>query len=163
MRSTGEVMGIDSGFSMSYAKAQLAAGMRIPTEGIALLSIKDKDKEAILPVARKLHLMGFESIATGGTRDFLNAGGIPARFVRKVREGRPHVVDAIINGQVGLVINTVAGQEAITDSYTIRRSAVDRNVAYFTTVPGAMAAVQGIEALRRKEWTVRALQDFHDF
>jgi carbamoyl-phosphate synthase large subunit len=161
MRSTGEVMGIGSGFSISYAKAQLAAGMRIPMEGTALLSIKDEDKQAILSVAGILHSMGFDLIATGGTRDFLDANGIPSRGVRKVREGRPHVVDAIINGQVELVINTVSGKEAIADSYTIRRSAVDRNVAYFTTVPGAKAAVQGIEALRRKDWDVKALQDFH--
>jgi len=161
MRSTGEVMGIGDGFPLSYAKAQLAAGMRIPTEGRAFLSVRDSDKNAILTVARELHRMGFDIIATGGTREFLNASGIPARFVRKVREGRPHVVDAIINGEVELVINTVSGKNSVTDSYTIRRSAVDRNVAYFTTIPGARAVVQGIEALRRKDWDVKALQDFH--
>jgi carbamoyl-phosphate synthase large subunit len=160
MRSTGEVMGIGSAFSLSYAKAQLAAGMRIPTEGTALLSIKDADKEAMLPVARNLYRMGFNIIATGGTLNYLDTNGVPACFVRKVSEGRPHVVDAIINDEVGLVINTVSGKQAISDSYTIRRAAVDRNVAYFTTVPGARAAVQGIEALRRKDWDVRALQDF---
>jgi len=161
MRSTGEVMGIADGFPLAYAKAQLAAGMRIPVEGTALLSVKDADKKAVLPVAEKLHGMGFEIIATGGTRDFLEASGIPVRFVRKVREGRPHVVDAIINGEVALVINTVSGKGAIADSYSIRRSAVDHNIAYFTTVPGARAAVMGIEALRRKNWDVKPLQDFH--
>ena len=161
MRSTGEVMGIGDRFPLSYAKGQLAAGMRIPTEGTALLSVKDSHKGAILAVAGELHQMGFHIIATGGTRDFLNANGIPARFVRKVREGRPHVVDAIINGEVDLVINTVSGKTAITDSYTIRRSAVDNSVAYFTTIPGARAAVQGIEALRRKDWDVKPLQDFY--
>jgi carbamoyl-phosphate synthase large subunit len=104
--------------------------------------------------------MGFDIIATGGTLNYLDTNGVPACFVRKVSEGRPHVVDAIINDEVGLVINTVSGKQAISDSYTIRRAAVDRNVAYFTTVPGARAAVQGIEALRRKDWDVRALQDF---
>ena len=161
MRSTGEVMGIADGFPLAYAKAQLAAGMRIPVEGTALLSVKDSDKKAVLPVAEKLHRMGFEIIATGGTRDFLEGNGIPARFVRKVREGRPHVVDAIINGEVTLVINTVSGKGAIADSYSIRRSAVDHNIAYFTTVPGARAAVMGIEALRRENWDVKPLQDFH--
>jgi carbamoyl-phosphate synthase large subunit len=161
MRSTGEVMGIDSDFPISFAKAQLAAGMRIPTEGTALLSIKDSDKPGVLPVARKLHEMGFGIQATGGTCDFLEAAGIPARHVKKVREGRPHVVDAIINNEVQLVINTVEGAESIADSYTIRRSAIEQNIAYFTTVPGARAAVTGIEALKRENWNVRALQDFH--
>jgi len=161
MRSTGEVMGIADEFPLAYAKAQLAAGMKIPTEGTVLLSVKDSDKKAILPVADKLYKMGFDIIATGGTRDYLEQNGIPARFVRKVREGRPHVVDAIINGEVGLVINTVSGKGSIADSYSIRRSAVDHDVAYFTTVPGARAVVAGIEALRRKNWDVKPLQDFH--
>ncbi len=161
MRSTGEVMGIDSGFPISYAKAQLAAGMRIPTEGTALLSIRDSDKPGVVPVARKLNEMGFDIKATGGTRDLLTAAGIPAQYVKKVREGRPHVVDAIINGEVQLVINTVEGVESIADSYTIRRSSIEQNVAYFTTIPGARAAALGIEALKRENWDVKALQDFH--
>ena len=161
MRSTGEVMGIDSDFPISYAKAQLAAGMRIPTGGTALLSIKDSDKPGMILVAKKLHEMGFVIQATGGTRDFIAKAGIPAHFVKKVREGRPHVVDAIINGEVQLVINTVEGVESIADSYSIRRSSIEQNVAYFTTVPGARAVVLGIEALMRENWDVRALQDFH--
>jgi carbamoyl-phosphate synthase large subunit len=161
MRSTGEVMGIDSDFPIAFAKAQLAAGMRIPTEGTALLSIKDRDKPGVVQVAKKLHEMGFGIKATGGTRDFLAEAGIQAQYVKKVREGRPHLVDAIINGEVQLVINTVEGVEAIADSYTIRRSSIEKNVAYFTTVPGARAAVLGIEALKRENWDVRAIQDFH--
>jgi carbamoyl-phosphate synthase large subunit len=161
MRSTGEVMGIDIGFPISYAKAQLAAGMRIPTEGTALLSIRDSDKPGVVPVARKLNEMGFDIKATGGTRDLLTAAGIPAQYVKKVREGRPHVVDAIINGEVQLVINTVEGVESIADSFTIRRSSIEQNVAYFTTIPGARAAALGIEALKRENWDVKALQDFH--
>ena len=161
MRSTGEVMGIDSDFPISFAKAQLAAGMRIPVEGTALLSIKDGDKPGVVQLARKLHEMGFSIKATGGTRDFLSQAGIPVQYVNKVREGRPHVVDAIINGEVQLVINTVEGVESIADSYTIRRSSIEQNVAYFTTVPGARAAVLGIEALKRENWDVRAIQDFH--
>jgi len=156
-------MGIDSDFPIAFAKAQLGAGMRIPTDGTALLSIKDSDKPGVLPVAQKLHEMGFAIQATAGTGDFLADAGIPVQRVKKVREGRPHVVDAIINGEVQLVINTVEGIEAIADSYTIRRSAIEQNVAYFTTVPGARAAVTGIEALRRDNWDVRALQDFHPF
>ena len=161
MRSTGEVMGIDADFPISYAKAQLGAGMQLPKGGTALLSIKDSDKEALAPVAGKLHEMGFTILATGGTRDYLLANGIPAEFVKKVREGRPHVVDAIINGDVKLVINTVEGVQSIADSYTIRRAAIDHLVAYFTTVPGSRAAVLGIEALKRENWDVKALQDFH--
>ncbi|UCF31244.1 MAG: carbamoyl-phosphate synthase large subunit [bacterium] len=161
MKSTGEVMGIDRTFPLAFAKAQLAAGMRIPVEGAALLSIKDGDKEAVLPLAESLVAMGFKIIATRGTRDHLVNRGIPAGVVNKVREGRPHVVDSIINGEVQLVINTVEGVEAIGDSYTIRRSSVDMSVAYFTTVPGAKAAVLGIEALKRKDWDVKALQDYY--
>ncbi|MCJ7501364.1 carbamoyl-phosphate synthase large subunit [bacterium] len=161
MRSTGEVMGIDSDFPIAFAKAQLAAGMRIPTEGTALLSIKDRDKPEVVKIAKKLHEMGFGIIATEGTRDFLAKAGIHAQYVKKVREGRPHLVDAIINGEVQLVINTVEGVEAIDDSYSIRRSSIEQSVAYFTTVPGARAAVLGIEALKRKNWDVKALQDFH--
>lgn len=161
MRSTGEVMGIDNGFPLAYAKAQLAAGMDIPVEGTALLSIKDRDKNAVLPVATGLVEMGFRILATSGTRDFLLEREIPADLVRKVSEGRPHVVDAIINGEVQFVINTVEGVQSIADSYTIRRSAIDLNIAYFTTVPGAMAAVMGIEALKRKDWDVKPLQDYY--
>ncbi len=161
MKSTGEVMGIDSNFPLAFAKAQLAAGVRLPVEGSALLSIKDGDKEAVLPVAFHLTDLGFRIIATQGTRDFLVKNGIPSELVKKVREGRPHVVDAIINGEVHLVINTTEGVEAIADSYTIRRSAVDMNVAYFTTIPGAKAAVLGIEALKGKDWDVHALQDYY--
>ncbi len=161
MRSTGEVMGISDKFGLAYAKAQLAAGMELPLEGTALLSIKDGDKDAVLPVAEKLDAMGFRILATGGTRDYLVERGIPVDFVRKVREGRPHVVDAIINREVHIVINTVEGVQSIADSYTIRRSAVDQNLAYFTTVAGARAVVLGIEALRRKDWDVKPLQDFY--
>jgi len=135
--------------------------MELPLEGTALLSIKDGDKEAVVPVAEKLDAMGFRILATGGTRDYLVERGIPADFVRKVREGRPHVVDAIINREVHIVINTVEGVQSIADSYTIRRSAVDQNLAYFTTVPGARAVVLGIEALRRKDWDVKPLQDYY--
>ena len=135
--------------------------MELPLEGTALLSIKDGDKDAVLPVAEKLDAMGFRILATGGTRDYLVERGIPVDFVRKVREGRPHVVDAIINREVHIVINTVEGVQSIADSYTIRRSAVDQNLAYFTTVAGAKAVVLGIEALRRKDWDVKPLQDFY--
>ena len=160
MRSTGEVMGIDADFPLAYAKAQLAAGVHMPLGGTALLSIKDRDKAAVAPIAAHLVEMGFTILATGGTQKFLGERGIPADFVRKVREGRPHVVDAIINGGVQLVINTVEGTKSIQDSYTIRRSAVDRNVAYFTTIPGARAVGLGIQALRKKDWDVKALQDY---
>ncbi|NOY85912.1 MAG: carbamoyl-phosphate synthase large subunit [Deltaproteobacteria bacterium] len=160
MRSTGEVMGIDADFPLAYAKAQLAAGVHMPLGGTALLSIKDRDKAAVAPIAAHLVEMGFTILATGGTQKFLGERGIPADFVRKVREGRPHVVDAIINGGVQLVINTVEGAKSIQDSYTIRRSAVDRNVAYFTTIPGARAVGLGIQALRKKDWDVKALQDY---
>jgi carbamoyl-phosphate synthase large subunit len=162
MRSTGEVMGIDGRFPVAFAKAQVAAGASLPLEGAALISVRDHDKQGVLGTARLLARMGFSLVATPGTCDFLGDHGLRVARAHKVSEGvRPHVVDLIERGEVQLIINTVEGARSIADSFTIRRAAVDRNLAYFTTMPGARAASHAIEALREENWDVCALQDHY--
>lgn len=161
MRSTGEVMGIADEFGLAYYKAELAAGMRLPREGTALISVRDRDKPKIVKVAESLVRLGFKILATRGTAKYLEEHGIQAEGVPKLSEGRPHVVDRIINGDVNLIINTPSGRGARTDGYHIRRTAVDRGVPYITTIPGAIAAVKGIEAIKSRRLTVKAIQEYH--
>ncbi len=161
MKSTGEVMGMDADFGWAFAKSQSAAGAPLPRGGTALLSVKDQDKPAALRVARKLRQLGFRIEATRGTAAYLNEHGVESETVNKVTEGRPHLVDHIKNGDISLVINTVWGESAVADSASIRREALQRGVAYCTTMPGASAAARGIEAILKKELTIRSLQEYH--
>ncbi len=160
MRSTGEVMGIDSDFPMAYAKAQLAAGQKLPLSGTVFISVRDADKPEVLEPARALHEMGFSIIATGGTAAYLKAHGVPAKRVNKVREGRPHIVDAMANGEVQLVINTTEGAKAQEDSRSIRQQALISNIPYTTTVAGAKATAAAIAALKARPLEVRSLQEY---
>jgi len=162
MKSTGEVMGIDYDFGVAYYKAELAAGMRLPIEGTVFISVKKADRKKILPVARRLHELGFRIIATNGTAEFLRSNGIPAEIINKVSQGRPNIVDAIINRDVNLIINTPSGKRGKTEGYLIRRAAVDYNVPYITTVSGAIAAVRGIEAIRNAKMTIKSIQEYHE-
>ncbi len=161
MKSTGEVMGIDFDFGKAFAKAQLGAGVRLPLEGKVFISVKDSDKKHILEPAEKLVKAGYEILATRGTASFLNDRGIAATIINKVKEGRPHCVDAIKNHEIGAVFNTTFGAQSIQDSFSIRRSAVVYNVAYFTTVAGMKAAVDGMLALRRETLDVTPLQEYY--
>jgi carbamoyl-phosphate synthase large subunit len=161
MRSTGEVMGLAADFPTAFAKAQIGAGTRLPDRGTAFVSVRDEDKEAACDVARRLVELGFEVLATHGTARFFVERGVAARGVNKVREGRPHCVDAIINGEVTLVINTTTDAAAIRDSFSIRRTALTRDLPYFTTVQAARAAAQAIAALRARPLDVRPLQEYH--
>jgi len=147
MKSTGEVMGLDSDFSRAFAKSQLGAGIKLPSEGTVFVSVKDKDKPALKPLVRRLTDLGFKIIATGGTAEYLNGEGFTVERVNKVLQGRPHCVDAVVSGQVQLVINTSLGRQAVSDSYSIRRSALTENIPHYTTIMGAAAAVGAIEAL----------------
>ena len=147
MKSTGEVMGIGADFSSAFAKSQLGAGARLPSSGCVFISVKDKDKHAAAALAARLSGLGFTLIATDGTAATLTEAGLPARRINKVLQGRPHCEDAIINGDVQLVINTTEGAQAIRDSFSIRRSALMKNVPHYTTIAGAAAAVDAIEAL----------------
>jgi len=147
MKSTGEVMGLDADFSRAFAKSQLGAGTRLPLGGTVFVSVKDKDKPALCPLIRRLTDMGFAIIATGGTAEYLSGRGLDVKRINKVLEGRPHCVDAVISGEVQLVINTSHGAQSIADSYSIRRSALTENIPHYTTMMGADAAVGAIEAL----------------
>jgi carbamoyl-phosphate synthase large subunit len=162
MRSTGEVMGIDQDFGRAYAKSQIAAGQNLPRkEGTVFVSVKDRDKRAIIMIARGLRDMGFEIVATHGTGKVLERNGVPAPLVFKVGEGRPTVVDLIKNGKIQLVINTPSGKRPKADEVAIRTAALRHNIPIVTTIPGAWATVEGIAALIKGEITVRPLQEYH--
>jgi len=160
MKSTGEVMGIDRDFRRAFAKSQLGAGNHLPEAGTVFISVKDRDKESAAGLARRLTDMGFGLLATSGTAAFLAEAGLEVTRVNKVLEGRPHCKDAIVNGEVQLVINTTEGAQAIADSYSIRRSALTTGVPHYTTITGADAAVGAIEALRASTLEVAPLQDY---
>ncbi|MBI3797208.1 MAG: carbamoyl-phosphate synthase large subunit, partial [Deltaproteobacteria bacterium] len=161
MKSTGEVMGVDTSFAMAFAKAQIAAGTLLPMQGKAFLSVRDYDKPALLPIARRLVENGFSIIATRGTAVYLCEAGIVAESVNKVIEGSPHIVDIIRAGAVALVINTIEGVQTVADSFSIRRSALECRVPYFTTIAAADAAAEGIARLHQGLLHVRSLQEYH--
>jgi carbamoyl-phosphate synthase large subunit len=160
MKSTGEVMGIDAAFPLAFAKSQIGAGTILPPGGTAFVSVKDSDKPRVLETVKRLSGLGFRIIATAGTQRFLAAENISCDKVNKVLEGRPHIVDAIKNGEVQLVINTTEGAQALADSRSLRREALLHKVPYFTTLAGANAAALGIEALMGGQLEVRPLQSY---
>jgi carbamoyl-phosphate synthase large subunit len=162
MVSTGEVMGIDTDFGLAFAKAQAGAWTALPAAGKAFLSVRDADKAAVVAIAKELHVLGFEVLATDGTCRAIAAAGVPAVRVNKVREGRPHIVDMVKNGEVTLCVNTVGDAQGQADSFSLRREAVARKMSYFTTVAGGKAGVRAIGAMRGKGMTIRALQDYFD-
>lgn len=161
MKSTGEVMGIDYDFSLAYYKAELGAGMRLPINGSVLISVKDQDKSKIVNLARELAGMGFKIYATEGTAKILNANGVNLELAQKISQGRPHIVDLIINRKIDLIINTPSGKRGKTEGYMIRRMAVERNIPYITTIPGAVAAVKAIKAIREGMLNTRSLNEYH--
>ncbi len=160
MKSTGEVMGIGETFAEAFAKSQLGANVKLPLSGNVFISVRDADKKHVVSAAEKLYKSGFGILATGGTAQFLEEKGIPVRRVNKVLEGRPHIVDAIKNGEVQLVLNTTQGAQAVADSFSIRREALMHNLAYYTTVAGAKAVADSIISLQRQELTVKPIQDY---
>jgi len=160
MKSTGEVMGIDTDFGRAFAKSQLAAGVRLPLSGTVFISVRDHDKAPMAAVAKKLFDMGFKILATRGTADMLIRHGAAATVINKVLEGRPHIVDAMKSGDVHLVFNTTEGALAIADSASIRQTALTGDIPYYTTVAGARAAVEAIAALRAGALEVAPLQSY---
>ncbi|MCB2102672.1 MAG: carbamoyl-phosphate synthase large subunit, partial [Rhodobacterales bacterium] len=160
MKSTGEVMGIDTDFSRAFAKSQLGAGTRLPQDGTVFISVKDRDKVKAIALARRLVAQGFDLLATGGTASALEGAGLAVTRVNKVAEGRPHCVDAIVSGQVQLVVNTTEGSQAVKDSFSIRRQALMNNVPHYTTMSGAEAAMDAIEALGGAALEVAPLQEY---
>jgi carbamoyl-phosphate synthase large subunit len=161
MKSTGEVMGIDHAFGIAFAKAQLAAGQILPRKGKVFISVKNRDKRPIIFIAKKLCDFGFQIVATRGTAKALSQNGIPVELVHKVHEGRPNVVDLIKNRQVDLIINTPTGHRPKRDQVSIRSVAVAHCVPLITTISGAAASVNGIEALLKEEIQVKSLQEYH--
>ena len=160
MRSTGEVMGLDLTYDMAFAKSQLGAGMRMPRAGNVFISVKDADKPKIIPAMRHLVEMGFTLVATGGTQRYFEDKGIPSTKINKVLEGRPHVVDAIKNGDIHLVLNTTETRASQSDSKPIRQTALMQKVPYYTTLPGILAVTKAIAAQRDGKLEVRPLQDY---
>jgi carbamoyl-phosphate synthase large subunit len=160
MRSTGEVMGIDRSFAAAFGKSQLGAGTRLPTGGRVFLSLQDSDKPGAVGLARNLIDMGFEILATSGTHAYLDKAGVKVNRVHKVREGRPNIVDRMLDGDIHLVMNTTSGAQAIKDSFDIRRTALVRGIPYYTTLSAAKAAVGAIAELRSGRLAVRSMQEY---
>ncbi len=162
MKSTGEVMGMDFDFGKAYYKAQLAAGNRLPTRGRIFISVNKRDRQAIVPIAKKLHELGFELLATDGTKASLEGAGIPAKLVRKVSEPKPNILDVMLRREVDLIINTpTAGKVPFTDGFYIRRHAVDLGIPYITTIAAAQAACRAIESVLSGEISIRSLDDYY--
>jgi carbamoyl-phosphate synthase large subunit len=160
MKSTGEVMGVGRSFGEAYAKAQLASGVVLPRQGAALISVRDRDKEGAVELAKILDARGFDLVATHGTAQELAAAGVSCRRANKVREGRPHIVDMIKNGEIDLIVNTTEGKQAINESHSIRAEAVRKGVTYYTTLGAAIATCLAIEHLDDSD--VNRLQDLHN-
>ncbi len=160
MKSTGEVMGIDATFARAFAKSQLATGIRLPLSGTVFISVRDEDKPAALKVAQGFADLGYDLLATSGTRDYLEQHGLKAERINKVKEGSPHTVEAIESGKVDFCINTVFGEQSTKDSFSLRRASLNRNLPYCTTMAGAMALVGALKAIKEKELTVTSLQEY---
>ncbi len=161
MRSTGEVMGIDTDFGRAFAKAQLGAGQALPLTGTMFISVSDRDKEAVVAIAKDCLELGFKLLSTEGTQRYLRSQGLDVEKVLKVHEGRPHIVDAIKNQEVQLIINTPSGNEAQQDAQEIRRTAITYKVPLVTTLAGARATVAAIRALQAGQLEVRSIQEYH--
>ena len=161
MKSTGEVMGVDRSFELAFAKSQLAAGQELPRSGTVFISVKDRDKMLVLKPAFIFHDLGFRIVATKGTSKFLSKHGLHVTKVNKVREGRPHIVDMIKNGEIDLVINTKSDKKTISESFSIRRSALILGIPYTTTIAGAKATAMAIESMTKGELGVKTIQEYH--
>jgi carbamoyl-phosphate synthase large subunit len=161
MRSTGEVMGIDTDFGRAYAKAQLGAGQRLPTSGTLFVSVTERDKTNVVPIVKQMIDLGFRVIATEGTQKYLQSQGLPVEKVLKIHEGRPHIADLMKNHEVHLVFNTPSGIEAQTDAQVIRRTALSQKIPVITTLAGARAAAAAIASLQQGPLNVRSLQEYH--
>tara|TARA_B110000438_G_C15613998_1_gene563507 strand:+ start:1 stop:744 length:744 start_codon:yes stop_codon:yes gene_type:complete len=161
MKSTGEVMGIADNFLSAFIKSQIACGINLPNEGKVFLSIDNDNKINILNIAKKLVTLNFHIVATLGTAKYLKKYGVTVEIIKKVKDGSPHIVDSLLNKEIGLVINTTKTQGSIRDSYSIRRTALMNNIPYYTTIAGAKVTVDAIENLKKNTLTVKSLQSIH--
>jgi carbamoyl-phosphate synthase large subunit len=160
MRSTGEVMGIDDNFGTAFAKAELGAGQRLPLKGTVFVSMRDREKAAVVPVVKEFLELGFHVVATEGTRKVLREQGVDVELVLKLHEGRPNIMDAIKNEKIQLIINTPSGEEAKVDGRLIRRTALSYKIPIVTTIAGAKATTAAIRSLQSQPLSVKALQDY---
>jgi carbamoyl-phosphate synthase large subunit len=161
MKSTGEVMGIDATFEAAFLKSQLGVGMNLPREGIVFVSVKNSDKPVIVPAVKRLIDQGFKVIATGGTQTYLSEQGLAVERVNKVAEGQPHIVDRIIDGDVALIFNTTEGWQSLLDSKSIRATALEKKVPYYTTAAASRAAADAIAEIAPDKLEVRSMQDYY--
>jgi carbamoyl-phosphate synthase large subunit len=161
MKSTGEVMGLDRRFGAAYAKSQLAVGNDLPEAGVVFISVRDRDKPAMIELGQLLLERGYQLIATDGTAAYLRRGGLEVEVINKVHQGRPHVVDRIKDGGIAMVLNTTEGRRAIRDSYTLRRAALTYKLPYYTTVAGARAVVQAMTDPAARDLAVAPLQSYY--
>jgi carbamoyl-phosphate synthase large subunit len=161
MKSTGEVMGVDARFGTAFAKAMVGAGNALPRDGKVFVSVRDEDKRLIVPLVDRLHALGFEIVATGGTARTLQTAGIPVQRVMKIHEGRPHVLDLVVNREVRLIINTPSGRRERGDDRLIRSAAVNHRIPCITTLSAASATIQGMESWLKKPLSVTPLQEYH--
>jgi len=161
MKATGEVMGIDKTFEIAFYKAQEATGVKLPCEGSVLLTVADKDKPDLLPIAEKLQKMGFKIFTTDHTQQYLQKNGIDSMLINKIHEGRPNIPDAIKNNEIHLIINTPASKENKADDSYIRMMAIQHRIPYITTIAAARASVDGIEAVKNRDVQPLSLQDYH--
>ncbi|MCL4428573.1 MAG: ATP-grasp domain-containing protein, partial [Deltaproteobacteria bacterium] len=161
MRSTGEVMGIDASFGMAYAVIVNTAGQNLPLLGNVLISVKDEDKRYLKELGESLTKSGLNILATKGTSEYLDRAGIKNKRINKVKEGRPHIIDALKNKEISMIFNTPRGKKSLEDSYIIRRSAIEFSLPYYTTMRGANAACMAIKALKENNLSVKALQDYY--
>ena len=162
MKSTGEVMGIGSTFGEAFAKSQLGASIELPINGQVFISIKNDDKQKIIPIAQRLFNLGFKICATSGTAKILNDNKIQTDYIKKVIEGRPNAVDAMLSGEIQLVINTVEGSTSIKDSFSLRQTALLNKIPYYTTLQGANAATLAIKVIKEEVLTVKSLQSYFE-
>jgi carbamoyl-phosphate synthase large subunit len=161
MRSTGEVLGLADSFDLAFYKAQEAAKPPLPSEGTVLITVADGDKDAVVDLARRFAEMDFRIRATKGTHDFLATRGVPSEPISKMHEGRPNIVDAIVDGEIHLVINTPTGKTSTYDDSYIRKTAIRRKVPYVTTLAAGVAAAKGIAAFRQGTGQCKSLQEYH--
>jgi carbamoyl-phosphate synthase large subunit len=163
MKSTGEVMGIDKSFGRAFAKSQLATGIKLPLTGNAFISVKDSDKPKTVKIAQGLQELGYRILATSGTAEYFNENGVTVESINKVKQGSPHCVEAIESGEINLVINTVFGEQAIKDSFSLRRGSLNQNLPYCTTISGASALLGALKALKEENLTITTIQEYNNF
>ena len=162
MRATGEVMGIAENFGLAFYKAECASGCKLPTSGTVLITVRKHDRQYLMPIASKLHELGFKILATSGTSAFLTENGVPNVTVKKLLEGRPNISDLIKNNSIQMIINTPIGRESREDDSYIRMMAIQSRIPYMTTIAAAKASVIGIEAvLRNRQTELKSLQEYH--